>query len=120
MDVLKEKIQRSISRGSSSGSGSSVIPGGITVLNPVPRSLFGKQHVSDGEQLLKEVIEQQKAKEIEIVEENEQLRRTLYTVHVELEGLIRKKSLSKSLAAVSKEPQKRNDFDRRESMELTQ
>ncbi|KAG0363415.1 hypothetical protein BG005_000049 [Podila minutissima] len=100
MDVLKEKIQRSISRGqSSSGSGSSVIPGGITVLNPVPRSLFGKQHVSDGEQLLKEVIEQQKAKEMEIVEENEQLRRTLYTVHVELEGLIRKKSGSKSQAA---------------------
>ncbi|KAF9337109.1 hypothetical protein BG006_006287 [Podila minutissima] len=100
MDVLKEKIQRSISRGqSSSGSGSSVIPGGITVLNPVPRSLFGKQHVSDGEQLLKEVIEQQKAKEMEIVEENEQLRRTLYTVHVELEGLIRKKLGSKSQAA---------------------
>ncbi|KAF9321973.1 hypothetical protein BG003_009291 [Podila horticola] len=99
MDVLKEKIQRSISRGqSSSGSGSSVIPGGITVLNPVPRSLFGKQHVSDGEQLLKEVIEQQNAKEMEIVEENEQLRRTLYTVHVELEGLIRKKSPSKSQA----------------------
>lgn len=98
MDVLKEKIQRSISRGSSSGSGSSVIPGGITVLNPVPRSLFGKQHVTDGEQLLKEVIEQQKTKEMEIVEENEQLRRTLYTVHVELDGLIRKQSSSKSQA----------------------
>ncbi|KAG0035366.1 hypothetical protein BGZ81_008964 [Podila clonocystis] len=100
MDVLKEKIQRSISRGqSSSGSGPAVIPGGITVLNPVSRSLFGKQHVSDSEQLLKEVIEQQKAKEMEIVQENEHLRRTLYTVHVELEGLIRKKSASKYQAA---------------------
>ncbi|KAG0032888.1 hypothetical protein BGZ82_006347 [Podila clonocystis] len=100
MDVLKEKIQRSISRGqSSSGSGPTVIPGGITVLNPVSRSLFGKQHVSDSEQLLKEVIEQQKAKEMEIVQENDQLRRTLYTVHVELEGLIRKKSASKYQAA---------------------
>ncbi|KAF9420387.1 hypothetical protein BGZ94_009143 [Podila epigama] len=91
MDALKEKVQKSMSRGQAlSGSGSTVIPGGITVLNPVPRLLFGKQHVSEGEQLLKDVIEQQKAKELEIIEENEQLRRTLYTVHVEVEGLVNK------------------------------
>ena len=91
MNMLKEKLQKSISRGQSASS-SSTIPGGITILNPVPRSSYGKQHTSDAEQLLKEVIEQQQTKEAEIVEENEQLRRTLYTVQVELEGLLKKHS----------------------------
>ncbi|KAF9172785.1 hypothetical protein BGX20_004865, partial [Mortierella sp. AD010] len=93
MNVIKEKLQKSINR--SQGS-SPTIPGGIKILNPVPRSLYGKQHTNETEQLLKEVIEQQQAKEAEIVEENEQLRRTLYTVHVELEGLVKKHSALKS------------------------
>ncbi|KAG0010081.1 hypothetical protein BGZ80_001807 [Entomortierella chlamydospora] len=93
MNVIKEKLQKSINR--SQGS-SPTIPGGIKILNPVPRSLYGKQHTNETEQLLKEVIEQQQAKEAEIVEENEQLRRTLYTVHVELEGLVKKHSNLKS------------------------
>ncbi|KAG0333481.1 hypothetical protein BG004_000818 [Podila humilis] len=100
-DILKEKIQKSISRGQSSASGPSLIPGGITILNPMPKSLFGKQSVSDTEQLLKEVIEQQKSKETEIVQENQQLRRTLYTVHVEIESLLGKKTPSKSQAVSS-------------------
>jgi hypothetical protein len=50
--------------------------------------------------MLKEVIEQQQAKETEIVEENEQLRRTLYTVQVELEGLLKKHSNLKNSANV--------------------
>ncbi|KAF8937149.1 hypothetical protein BGZ58_003201 [Dissophora ornata] len=89
MNVLKDKLQKSINKTISS---SPSIPGGIKIINPVPRSLYGKQQVNEAEQLLKEVIEQQQTKEAEIVEENEQLRRTLYTVHVELEGLIRKHS----------------------------
>ncbi|KAF9349867.1 hypothetical protein BGX26_011898 [Mortierella sp. AD094] len=93
VNMIKEKLQKSINR--SQGS-SPTIPGGIKILNPVPRSLFGKQHTNEAEQLLKEVIEQQQAKEAETVEENEQLRRTLYTVHVELEGLIKKHSTLKS------------------------
>ncbi|KAG0367517.1 Afadin and alpha-actinin-binding-domain-containing protein [Gamsiella multidivaricata] len=95
MNVLKDKVQKSISRTQSS---SPSIPGGIKILNPVPRSLYGKQHANDAEQLLKEVIEQQQAKETEIVQENEELRRTLYTVHVELESLIRKHSSLKNTA----------------------
>ncbi|KAI1316707.1 hypothetical protein EDD11_009596 [Mortierella claussenii] len=94
MNVLKDKVQRSINKGLSSSSSS--IPGGIKILNPVPRTLYGKQHANDAEQLLKEVIEQQRTKEAEVVEENEQLRRTLYTVHVELESLVRKHSTLKS------------------------
>ncbi|KAG0196528.1 hypothetical protein BGX28_010025 [Mortierella sp. GBA30] len=97
MNVLKDKVQKSIARNLGSATSSS-IPGGITILNPVPRSLYGKQHTNDAEQLLKEVIEQQHAKETEIVEENEQLRRTLHTVQVELEGLMKKHSRSKSSA----------------------
>ncbi|KAK5816895.1 Afadin and alpha-actinin-binding-domain-containing protein [Linnemannia elongata] len=92
VNALKEKLQKSISRGQSFSSSSSTIPGGITILNPVPRSLHGKTHTNEAELLLKEVIEQQQAKENEIVEENEQLRRTLYTVQVELEGLLKKHS----------------------------
>ncbi|KAF8937881.1 hypothetical protein BGZ47_008824 [Haplosporangium gracile] len=92
VNVLKEKLQKSISRGQSFNSSSSTIPGGITILNPVPRSLYGKNHTNEAELLLKEVIEQQQSKEKEIVEENEQLRRTLYTVQVELEGLLKKHS----------------------------
>src|SRR5690554_5265821 len=88
MNILKEKVQKSIARNmTSTATASPSIPGGITVINPLPRTLYGKQHASDAEQLLKEVIDQQQVKEAEIVEENEQLRRTLYTVKVELEGL---------------------------------
>ncbi|KAG0218012.1 hypothetical protein BGX33_008873 [Mortierella sp. NVP41] len=97
VNVLKDKLQKAISRGQSANS-SSTIPGGITILNPVPRSLYGKQHTNEAEQLLKEVIEQQQTKETEIVEENEQLRRTLYTVQVELEGLLKKHSNLKNSA----------------------
>ncbi|KAF9547741.1 hypothetical protein EC957_007906 [Mortierella hygrophila] len=92
VNALKEKLQKSISRGQSFNSSSSTIPGGITILNPVPRSLYGKTHTNEAELLLKEVIEQQQTKENEVVEENEQLRRTLYTVQVELEGLLKKHS----------------------------
>lgn len=98
--MLKEKLQRSISRGQSSNNSSSTIPGGITILNPVPRPLYGKNHTNEAELLLKEVIEQQQAKETEIIEENEQLRRTLYTVQVELEGLLKKHSNLKNSANV--------------------
>ncbi|KAF9191092.1 hypothetical protein BGZ51_007801 [Haplosporangium sp. Z 767] len=91
MNVLKEKVQKSIARNmTSTATASPSIPGGITIINPLPRTLYGKQHANDAEQLLKEVIDQQRAKEVEIVEENEQLRRTLYTVKVELEGLLGK------------------------------
>lgn len=100
MNALKEKLQKSISRGQSFSSSSSTIPGGITILNPVPRSLHGKTHTNEAELLLKEVIEQQQAKENEIVEENEQLRRTLYTVQVELEGLLKKHSNLKNSSNV--------------------
>ncbi|KAF9897205.1 hypothetical protein BX616_006008, partial [Lobosporangium transversale] len=93
--VLKEKLQKSINRSQLS---SSTIPGGIKILNPVPRSIYGKQPTGDTEHLLRETIGQQQAKEAEIVEENEQLRRTLYTVHVQLEGLIQKHSLKDSVA----------------------
>ncbi|CAO3572305.1 unnamed protein product [Mortierella alpina] len=97
MNVLKDKVQKTITRNlNSTSAAQSSIPGGITILNPVPRSLYGKQHANDAEQLLKEVIEQQQTKEAEIVEENEHLRRTLYTVQVELEGLMKKHSTSKS------------------------
>ncbi|KAF9958263.1 hypothetical protein BGZ70_009249 [Mortierella alpina] len=97
MNVLKDKVQKTIARNlNSTSAASSSIPGGITILNPVPRSLYGKQHANDAEQLLQEVIEQQQTKEAEIVEENEHLRRTLYTVQVELEGLMKKHSTSKS------------------------
>ncbi|KAF9200802.1 hypothetical protein BGZ49_008958, partial [Haplosporangium sp. Z 27] len=92
MNVLKDKLQKSINRTHGS---SSTVPGGIKILNPVQRSLYGK-NTNEAEQLLKEVIEQQQAKEAEVVEENEQLRRTLYTVHVELEKLIKKNSPLKS------------------------
>ena len=99
--MLKDKVQKTITRNLNSTSVvSSSIPGGITILNPVPRSLYGKQHANDAEQLLKEVIEQQETKEAEIVEENEHLRRTLYTVQVELEGLMKKHSTSKSTVPV--------------------
>ncbi|KAG0279385.1 hypothetical protein BGZ95_001363 [Linnemannia exigua] len=98
INVIKEKLQKSISRGQSFNNSSSTIPGGITILNPVPRSLYGKNHTNEAELLLKEVIEQQQAKENEIVEENEQLRRTLYTVQVELEGLLKKHSSLKNSA----------------------
>ncbi|KAF9930580.1 hypothetical protein BGZ67_005733 [Mortierella alpina] len=96
MNVLKDKVQKTIAKNlNSTSTAASSIPGGITVLNPVPRSLYGKQHANDAEQLLKEVIEQQQTKEAEMVEENEHLRRTLYTVQVELEGLMKKHSTSK-------------------------
>ncbi|KAF9566021.1 hypothetical protein EC968_003917 [Mortierella alpina] len=96
MNVLKDKVQKTIARNlNSTATSSSSVPGGVTILNPVPRSLYGKQHANDAEQLLKEVIEQQQTKEAEIVEENEHLRRTLYTVQVELEGLMKKHSTSK-------------------------
>ncbi|KAF9131326.1 hypothetical protein BGW39_001937 [Mortierella sp. 14UC] len=98
VNVLKDKLQKSISRGQSFNNSSSTIPGGITILNPVPRSLYGKNHTNETELLLKEVIEQQQTKENEIVEENEQLRRTLYTVQVELEGLLKKHSNLKNSA----------------------
>ncbi|KAF9156661.1 hypothetical protein BG015_002865 [Linnemannia schmuckeri] len=98
VNMLKEKLQKSISRGQSFNNSSSTIPGGITILNPVPRSLYGKNHTNEAELLLKEVIEQQQSKEKEIVEENEQLRRTLYTVQVELEGLLKKHSNLKNSA----------------------
>ncbi|KAG0284502.1 hypothetical protein BGZ96_011130 [Linnemannia gamsii] len=98
INVLKEKLQKSISRGQSFNSSSSTIAGGITILNPVPRAMYGKNHTNEAELLLKEVIEQQQAKETEIVEENEQLRRTLYTVQVELEGLLKKHSNLKNSA----------------------
>ncbi|KAG0047258.1 hypothetical protein BGZ83_007663 [Gryganskiella cystojenkinii] len=94
MHILKEKVQKSINR-TTNGSTPTSIPGGITVLNPVPRTLYGGRHNTNSEtaeQLLQEVIEQQQSKEQELVEENEQLRRTLYTVHVEIEGLLRKHS----------------------------
>ncbi|KAF9922064.1 hypothetical protein FBU30_007838 [Linnemannia zychae] len=94
--VLKEKLQKSISRGQSFNNSSSTIPGGITILNPVHRPLYAKNHTNEAELLLKEAIEQQQTKEAEIVEENEQLRRTLYTVQVELEGLLKKHSNLKS------------------------
>lgn len=100
MNALKEKLQKSISRGQSFSSSSSTIPGGITILNPVPRSLYGKTHTNEAELLLKEVIEQQQTKENEVVEENEQLRRTLYTVQVELEGLLKKHSNLKNSSNV--------------------
>ncbi|KAG0325598.1 hypothetical protein BGZ99_000424 [Dissophora globulifera] len=93
MNVLKDKVQKLINRSIAS---SSSIPGGIKILNPVARSLYGTQHTNEAEQLLKEVIEQQQAKEAEVVEENEQLRRTLYTVHVELERLMNKNSTQKN------------------------
>ncbi|KAF9279493.1 hypothetical protein BGZ68_007890 [Mortierella alpina] len=97
MNVLKDKVQKTIARNlNSTSTASPSITGGITILNPVPRSLYGKQHANDAEQLLKEVIEQQQTKEAEIVEENEHLRRTLYTVQVELEGFMKKHSTSKS------------------------
>ncbi|KAG0228224.1 Afadin and alpha-actinin-binding-domain-containing protein [Mortierella sp. GBAus27b] len=85
--VLKDKLQKAVDRTASTS-----LPGGITILNPVPRSLYGKQQNNEAEQLLREVIEQQQAKETEVVEENEQLRTTLYAVHVELEGLLKKHS----------------------------
>lgn len=92
MHILKEKVQKSINR-TTNGSTPTSIPGGISVLNPVPRTLYGgRQNSNEAEQLLQEVIEQQASKEQELVEENEQLRRTLYTVHVEIEGLLRKHS----------------------------
>lgn len=96
LSVLKEKLQKAVDRTASTS-----LPGGITILNPVPRSLYGKQQTNEAEQLLKSVIEQQQAKEVEIVEENEQLRMTLYTVHVELEGLIKKHSTLSNPATVS-------------------
>lgn len=95
MHVLKEKVQKSINRTTNS-SASTSIPGGITVLNPVPRSLYGRHNTNEAEQLLQEVIEQQQSKENEMIEENEQLRRTLYTVHMELEGLLRKHANTKN------------------------
>lgn len=102
INVLKDKVQKTIARNlNSTSTASPSIPGGITILNPVPRSLYGKQHANDAEQLLKEVIDQQQTKEAEIVEENEHLRRTLYTVQVELEGLMKKHSTSKSTVPVS-------------------
>ncbi|KAF9905840.1 hypothetical protein EC991_001245 [Linnemannia zychae] len=97
INLLKEKLQKSISRGQSFNN-TSTIPGGITILNPVPRSLYGKNHANEAELLLKGVIEQQQTKENELVEENEQLRRTLYTVQVELEGLVKKHSNLKNSA----------------------
>ncbi|KAF9433349.1 hypothetical protein BGZ76_009567 [Entomortierella beljakovae] len=97
MNVLKDKLQKSMNR--SHGS-SSTIPGGIKILNPVPRSLYGKQNTNESEHLLKEVIEQQQEKEAELIEESEQLRKTLYTVHVELEGLLKKHSTSKSTLTI--------------------
>ncbi|KAF9365682.1 hypothetical protein BGX34_009017 [Mortierella sp. NVP85] len=85
LTVLKDKLQKAVDRTASTS-----LPGGITILNPVPRSLYGKQQTNETEHLLREVIEQQQAKETEVVEENEQLRRTLCTVHIELESLIKK------------------------------
>ncbi|KAF9584327.1 hypothetical protein BGW38_006868 [Lunasporangiospora selenospora] len=97
MNILKDKVQKTINRNQSTGV-SSTISGGITVLNPVPRTLYGKQPTNDAEQLLKNVIEQQTTREGEIVEENEQLRKALYTVHTELEGLLQKQTSPKSAA----------------------
>ncbi|KAK3816170.1 MAG: Afadin and alpha-actinin-binding-domain-containing protein [Benniella sp.] len=91
LTVLKDKLQKAVDRTASTS-----LPGGITILNPVPRSLYGKQQTNETEHLLREVIEQQQAKETEVVEENEQLRRTLCTVHIELESLIKKHPTSNS------------------------
>ncbi|KAF9985508.1 hypothetical protein BGZ65_010659 [Modicella reniformis] len=94
LTALKDKLQKAVDRTTSAS-----LPGGITILNPVPRTLYGKQQGNETELLLKEVIEQQQAKETEIVEENEQLRMTLYAIHVELENLIKKRSTLESSEA---------------------
>ncbi|KAF9974147.1 hypothetical protein BGZ73_002485 [Actinomortierella ambigua] len=83
---------------------------GVTLLNPPlrrrqsqflpsqPKSLSTPGNTpskTENELLLDEVLSQQRDKEVEIVAENEQLRRTLYTVHIELKKFLHKYGTSK-------------------------
>ncbi|KAG0237103.1 hypothetical protein BGW41_000271 [Actinomortierella wolfii] len=84
---------------------------GITLLNPALRkgqsqhlpfqskslsAQSGTPTKTENELLLEEVVEQQRSKEAEIVAENEQLRKTLYTIHVELSKFLRNHVNSKN------------------------
>ncbi|KAG0266057.1 hypothetical protein DFQ27_000188 [Actinomortierella ambigua] len=101
---LRDKVQKAMNDRFSK---SSV---GVTLLNPPPRkrqfqylpsqskslSVHGNSSPkTENELLLEEVLSQQRDKEVEVVAENEQLRRTLCTVHVELRNFLQKYGTSK-------------------------